>query len=80
VLDAATRLAAAQLSEAQALADYQISQVDLAFATGTLLGASRVSWQPAPDPSLRQEDPKEELPMGLPAEPGPTPPPDTSPG
>ncbi|MEC9372657.1 MAG: hypothetical protein VYC34_02395, partial [Planctomycetota bacterium] len=27
-------------------ADYQISQVDLAFATGTILGASRVSWDP----------------------------------
>jgi len=26
--------------------DYQISQVDLAFATGTLLGASRVQWEP----------------------------------
>ncbi len=45
VLDAATRLADAQQSEIAALADYQITQVDLAFATGTLLGASRVEWQ-----------------------------------
>ncbi len=44
VLDAATNLARSQLAEIRALADYQISLVDLAFATGTLLGASRVSW------------------------------------
>jgi outer membrane protein TolC len=44
VLDAATRLADAQQSEIAALVDYQITQVDLAFATGTLLGASRIEW------------------------------------
>lgn len=77
VLDAATRLAAAQLSEARALADYQISQVDLAFATGTLLGASKVSWDPAPEPSLDTPDPKEELPVGPPM---PSENPETPPG
>jgi len=46
VLDAATRLADSQLAEIRALAEYQISVVDLAFATGTLLGASRISWDP----------------------------------
>ncbi len=46
VLDASTSLATAQLSEIRALTDYQIALVDLAFATGTLLGASRVSWEP----------------------------------
>ncbi len=46
VLNAATRLAEAELSEARALADYQIAQVDLAFATGTLLGAAKVVWEP----------------------------------
>ena len=46
VLDAATRLADAQASEIRALTDYQIAQVELAFATGTLLGASKVRWQP----------------------------------
>lgn len=46
VLDAATRLAESQLAEIRALSDYQISLVDLSFATGTLLGASRVDWQP----------------------------------
>lgn len=46
VLDAATRLADAQVSEIRAVVDYQIAQIDLAFATGTLLGASRVDWAP----------------------------------
>ena len=45
VLEAATRLAEAQIAEIRALVDYQIAQVDLAFATGTLLGASRVQWE-----------------------------------
>jgi outer membrane protein TolC len=61
VLDAATRLAEAQLTEAKALADYQIAQVDLAFATGTLLGASKVSWEPVPTPSTHEPDPPEEI-------------------
>jgi outer membrane protein TolC len=75
VLDAATRLAEAQLAEARSLADYQIAQVDLAFSTGTLLGASRVSWDPAPDPSLKGPDPKEEVPDSAPpTTPAPTPP------
>lgn len=59
VLDASTRLADSQLAEIRALAEYQISLVDLAFASGTLLGASRVSWAPIdpregdkPEPNL----------------------------
>ncbi|MFZ4430047.1 MAG: TolC family protein [Phycisphaerales bacterium] len=48
VLDAATRLADAQSAEIRALTDHQIAQVDLAFATGTLMGASKVAWEPAP--------------------------------
>ncbi len=47
VLYAAERLASAQLREIQALVDYQIAQVDIAFATGTLLGEAGVQWQPA---------------------------------
>lgn len=47
VLDAAARLANAQSAEIRALVDYQVAQVDLAFATGTLLGASRVELEPA---------------------------------
>ena len=55
VLNAQTDLANAQLSEIAALADYQISQVDIAFATGTLLGASHVIWQPAPPPDIKKD-------------------------
>jgi len=47
VLDAQTKLANAQSSEISAITDYQIAQVDIAFATGTVLGASKVIWQPA---------------------------------
>ncbi|MDX2130705.1 MAG: TolC family protein [Planctomycetota bacterium] len=52
VLDAAARLADAQLSEVRALADYQIAQIDLAFASGTMLGASKVTWEFAPPPEV----------------------------
>ena len=45
VLDAQARFADAQLAEIRALAEYQIAQVDLAFATGTLIQAARVNWQ-----------------------------------
>ncbi|MCC6229909.1 MAG: TolC family protein [Phycisphaerales bacterium] len=51
VLDAAARLAESQVAEARALTDYQVAQIDLAFATGTLLGAGKVDWTPAPTPS-----------------------------
>jgi len=46
VLDAATELANAQLTELRALVDYQIDQIDLAFATGTLLGMGQIAWEP----------------------------------
>jgi outer membrane protein TolC len=46
VLDAQTNLADAQRLEISALADYQISLIDLAYATGTLLGAAKVQWEP----------------------------------
>jgi outer membrane protein TolC len=42
VLDAAANLASAQLSEIQSLTDYQIAMVELASATGTLLGQAKV--------------------------------------
>src|SRR5262245_48466133 len=70
VLDAAANLAQSQLTEIQALTAYQISQVDLAFATGTLLGASKVSWDTVAQPELGGPYPKEELPAAL-KEPGP---------
>lgn len=46
VLIADANLADARLAEIQALVDYQINQIDLAVATGTLLGASKVDWEP----------------------------------
>lgn len=52
VLDASTNLADAQLSELSAIVDYQISQVNLAVATGTLLGQARVDLEFAPRPEL----------------------------
>jgi outer membrane protein len=47
VLDAQTKFAEAQSGEIRALGEYQIAQVDLAFATGTLLGAAKVQWEPS---------------------------------
>ena len=61
VLDAATKLADSQSAEIRALTDHQISQVDLAFATGTLLGADKVAWAPVERPAMDGEDPAEEV-------------------
>ena len=60
---AATRLAESQFSEIRAITDYQIAQVDLAFATGTLLGAAKVDWAPiaAPDPKILYPSPEEKI-------------------
>ena len=46
VLNAQTNLANAQLSELSALVEYQIALVDLAHATGTLMGAANIQWTP----------------------------------
>ena len=46
VLNAQTDFADAQSAEIVALADYQIALVDLGWATGTLLGAAKVRWEP----------------------------------
>ena len=46
VLQAQANFAEAQRTEILALAEYQISLVDLAYATGTLLGAAKVRWEP----------------------------------
>jgi outer membrane protein len=46
VLDAQIRFANAQSSEIFALADYEISLVDVAYATGTLLGSAKIRWEP----------------------------------
>lgn len=82
VLDAATSLADAQLAEIRAITDYQIAQVDLAFATGTLLGALKVDWEPRdprtePDQFVGERAGRVPLgPPGVPVEdPGPPVPP-----
>jgi outer membrane protein TolC len=46
VLQVQTDFADAQSAEILALAEYQIALVDLAYATGTLLGAAKVQWEP----------------------------------
>jgi outer membrane protein TolC len=50
VLDAQARAASAALAEIQAMTEYQTAQVDIAFATGTVLGSAKVVWAPAPAP------------------------------
>ena len=46
VLQAQASLANARSAEVNAVAEYQVAQVDLAVATGTLLGAARIRWAP----------------------------------
>ncbi|MEM9374329.1 MAG: hypothetical protein AAGA55_11875, partial [Planctomycetota bacterium] len=46
VLDADTNLADALLAEIRAVVEYQIAQIDLAVATGTLMGQAGVDWTP----------------------------------
>ncbi len=45
-MDQQAKFANAQSSEIRALTEYQIAQVDLAYATGTLLGAAKIRWEP----------------------------------
>lgn len=46
VLLAQTTFADAQSTEIRALAEYQIALVDLSYATGTILGAAKIRWEP----------------------------------
>ena len=48
VFEALSSLGDAQRREILAIVDYQVAQIDVAFATGTLLGYSRVSLDPLP--------------------------------
>lgn len=52
VLDAASRLADAQSAEVRAIAAYRLSLVDLAQATGSVLGSASVTWQEEAAPAL----------------------------
>jgi len=52
VLEAAARLADAQVAEIRAITDYQIAKIDLAVATGMLLGAAAVRFdEPTHEPA-----------------------------
>ncbi|NLH16270.1 MAG: TolC family protein [Phycisphaerae bacterium] len=53
VFQAQTTFADAQSLEIAALVNYEISLVDIAYATGTLLGAAKIEWQPV-TPDLTQ--------------------------
>lgn len=46
VQDAQIRLADARSNEVRAVTDYQIAQIDIAFATGTVLGSAKIRWEP----------------------------------
>jgi len=46
VLQAQANFANSQSAEILALTEYQIALVDLAYATGTLLGAAKIQWEP----------------------------------
>jgi outer membrane protein len=51
VLDAQSKFADAQSSEITALVDYETSLIDLAYKTGTLLGADKIIWEPIVPPT-----------------------------
>ena len=46
VLQAQANYANSQSAEISALVDYQISLVDLAYATGTIFGSAKIRWEP----------------------------------
>lgn len=77
VLDQEARLSEARSAEVRALTDYQIFQIDLAFATGTLLGAAKVGFDPAAEPTPTDLDTAVPESLGMPspspANPAPTP-------
>jgi hypothetical protein len=52
VLEAASKLGDSQTREVNALSGYEIALIDAAFATGTVVGGSRVRWD-----ELRARDP-----------------------
>ena len=54
VLETLTRLGDAQVREIRAVTDYQIALIDLSFATGTLLGYSRVDFEGIPRTPARE--------------------------
>jgi outer membrane protein TolC len=57
VLSAASSLADAQSQEVRALTDHRVALVDLAVATGTVLGAAGITWSHLPEPPLGEVTP-----------------------
>lgn len=57
LLNANNRLADARSNLIRAAANYQLALVELAFATGTLLGATRVDWSPLGETVAPTDDP-----------------------
>ncbi|MGH7130939.1 MAG: TolC family protein [Phycisphaerales bacterium] len=55
VLDAASRLADAQSAEVRAMAEYEIAQIDLAVATGTVLGSAGIQFSPLDEQKARDQ-------------------------
>jgi outer membrane protein TolC len=45
VLETLTRLGEAQIKEVRAVSDYQVSMIDTAYATGTVLGYSNLDFK-----------------------------------
>ena len=45
VLETLTRLGEAQIKEVRAVSDYQVSIIDTAYATGTVLGYSNLDFK-----------------------------------
>jgi hypothetical protein len=42
VLETLTRLGEAQIKEVKAVTDYQVSMIDIAYATGTIFGYTKL--------------------------------------
>lgn len=55
VLNTLSKLGSAQIKEVKAIADYQVALIDLAYATGTLLGYGRVEMSQMQEPTAQKE-------------------------
>ncbi len=62
VLIAADRLALNQQNEVNAITNYQLARVDLAVATGTMLGLGQVEWGPVGDQPFKEWGPRPPVP------------------
>jgi outer membrane protein len=65
VLDAQAKFANAQSTEIKSLTEYQIAQTDLAYATGMLLGAAKVRWEPIVPQAQQQPNKPDDQPAAV---------------